>query len=71
MSAGFWFGGTADTVTVRMYGFASGAGREARIKEWRAEAAPRSEGMLVPCISDRAATITARRVLQGVAVRFG
>jgi HEAT repeat protein len=39
MSANFWFGGTADTVTVRLYGFASNADRDAGIKKWKAEAA--------------------------------
>lgn len=39
MSAGFWFGGTEDTVTVRLYGFESAAAREPGIKKWLAEAA--------------------------------
>jgi len=34
----FWFGGPADTVTVRMHSFASAADREAGRKKWRAEA---------------------------------
>jgi hypothetical protein len=39
MSAGFWFGGTKDTVTVRLYGFETAAARERGIKKWLAEAA--------------------------------
>jgi hypothetical protein len=41
MSANFWFGGTADTVTVRLYGFASKADREVGIAKWKAEATAR------------------------------
>jgi hypothetical protein len=39
MSASFWFGGTADTVTVRLYGFTSKVDREAGLRKWTAEAA--------------------------------
>jgi HEAT repeat protein len=39
MSASFWFGGTADTVTVRLCGFDSAAARDRGIKKWLAEAA--------------------------------
>jgi HEAT repeat protein len=39
MSASFWFGGTADTVTVQLCGFETAAARERGIKKWLAEVA--------------------------------
>lgn len=39
MSASFWFGGTADTVTVQLCGFETAAARDRGIKKWQAEAA--------------------------------
>jgi hypothetical protein len=41
LSPSFFFGGTADadTINIRVLGFASKADREAGIKKWRAEAA--------------------------------
>lgn len=38
MSASFWFGGTADTVTLHLRGFKSKADREKGFAKWRAEA---------------------------------
>jgi len=38
MSAGFWFGGTADTVTVHLRGFKSAADRDRGLRKWKAEA---------------------------------
>jgi hypothetical protein len=38
MSASFWFGGTADTVTLHLRGFKSAADREKGFKKWQAEA---------------------------------
>jgi hypothetical protein len=38
MSASFWFGGTADTVTLHLRGFKSAADREKGFQKWRAEA---------------------------------
>jgi hypothetical protein len=38
MSANFWFGGTADTVTLHLRGFKTKADREKGFAKWRAEA---------------------------------
>lgn len=38
MSAGFWFGGTADTVTLHLRGFKSSADRDRGLRKWKAEA---------------------------------
>jgi hypothetical protein len=38
MSASFWFGGTADTVTVHLRGFKTAADREKGFQKWKAEA---------------------------------
>ena len=38
MTANFWFGGTADTITLSLRGFPTAADREAGFRKWRAEA---------------------------------
>jgi hypothetical protein len=39
MSASFWFGGTEDTVTLKLHGFKAAADRDRGLKKWQAEAA--------------------------------
>jgi HEAT repeats len=38
MSAGFWFGGTEDKVSLQLHGFKSSADRDRGLRKWKAEA---------------------------------